>query len=97
MILKAAEIEEKNGRRPYEWGESALPVHHFVTRVTTPDNPFQPHQHTQPELWFILAGDAVVELDGVESAVSEGDLIMIEPQVRHGLRTESQVKWICLG
>lgn len=97
MILRASQIAEKDGRRPYEWGESALPIRHFVTRVTTPDNPFKSHQHAQPELWFILAGAAVVELDGVASAVGEGDLIVIEPQVRHGLRTESRVKWICLG
>lgn len=42
-------------------------------------------------------GQALVSLDGEEQAVEGGDLIVIHPQVDHGLRTESQATWICLG
>jgi len=97
MILRATEIEEVGGRRPYDLGGRSISVDHFVTRVTTPDTPFGPHQHEQRELWFILAGEAVISLHGVDHAVSPRDLVVIDPWVEHGLRTDSRVSWICLG
>jgi len=97
MIVKGKVTPDERGRCPYTLGKSLVAVHHFVTRVTTPHNPFKPHKHEQPELWFILEGDAVVTLDGAEHTVEAEDLIVIEPWVEHGLRTERQVKWICLG
>jgi mannose-6-phosphate isomerase-like protein (cupin superfamily) len=97
MILRAAEIEEVGGRRPYDLGDRSISVDHFVTRVTTPDTPFGPHKHEQRELWFILEGRGVVLLDGVDHEAGPRDLVVIDPWVEHGLRTESQVLWICLG
>lgn len=97
MILKANAMPAKNGRRPYELGGREVVVHHFVTRETTPENPFVPHKHAQPELWYIIAGEAVVSIDGVEHPVEGGDLIVLDPWVEHGLRTKSRVHWICLG
>jgi len=55
------------------------------------------HKHAVPELWFIIDGEALVTLDGVEHPVESGDLIVIDPWVEHGLRTESRATWICLG
>lgn len=97
MILRAADIEAVAGRRPYDLGGREISVGHFVTRVTTPDTPFGPHRHEQRELWFILEGTAVVSLDGVENTVSPHDLVVIDPEVEHGLRSDSRVTWICLG
>lgn len=97
MILKGSELPEKNGRKPYELEGREVLVKHFVIRVTTPENPFKPHKHEQAELWYVIDGQALVSLDGQEQAVQGGDLIVIDSQVEHGLRTGSQATWICLG
>lgn len=97
MIIKASEIDMVNGRRPYDLGGRQIVTKHFVVRVTTPDNPFKPHQHAAPELWFVIDGVATVSLDGIDHTVGSGDLVVIDPEVEHGLRTGSQATWICLG
>jgi mannose-6-phosphate isomerase-like protein (cupin superfamily) len=97
MMIKGKEIVAKNGRRPYPLDGRQLLIEHFVVRITTPDNPFKAHKHERAELWFIIDGQALVSLDGHEHAVAGGDLIVIDPQVEHGLRTENQTTWICLG
>jgi mannose-6-phosphate isomerase-like protein (cupin superfamily) len=66
-------------------------------RITTPANPFKPHRHEAEEVWYIVNGQALVSLDGQEHVVEAGDVIILEPWVEHGLRTEGQVKWVCLG
>jgi mannose-6-phosphate isomerase-like protein (cupin superfamily) len=90
-------VESGKGRRVYPLTSREIAVQHFVTRVTQPDNPFGPHKHEQQELWFILDGQAIVALDGLEHVVEGEDLIEIAPWVEHGLRTETEVKWICMG
>jgi exopolysaccharide biosynthesis protein len=68
MIVKGSQIEVQNGRQPYSLGGVEVQVRHFVVRVTGPDNPFRPHQHEQPELWYITAGEAVVSLNAGQFA-----------------------------
>jgi quercetin dioxygenase-like cupin family protein len=97
MLIKGSDIETKNKRKPYPLGDLVVQVKHFVVRVTMPDNPFKPHKHEQPELWYIQDGEATVSLDGADHVVEAGDLIRIEPWVEHGLRSESQATWVCLG
>ena len=97
MIVKGNDIIATNGRKPYPLGGLEVQVKHWVTRVTTPQNPFGPHDHEKPELWFIIEGQAIVSMDGEDHVVEEGDLIAIEPWVEHGLRTKHHVTWICLG
>jgi len=97
MIIRGNEIQTPGGRRPYLLEGREILVKHFVERVTTPDNPFKPHEHEQPELWYIISGEARLTLDGQEHTVSGGDLVVIDPWIDHGLRTESQVTWLCLG
>ena len=94
---KSLPVQREAGRKPYPLASQEVVIKHFVVRVTTPDNPFIPHKHDQRELWFILEGDATVSLNGEEHPVEAGDLIELAPWVEHGLRTESQVTWICLG
>jgi mannose-6-phosphate isomerase-like protein (cupin superfamily) len=97
MVLRKSSIEEVNGRRPYPLGDRQVSIGHFVARTTTPENPFSPHEHEKPEMWYIAEGKALVTLDNVEEQVEAGDLVVIDPWVKHGLRTNSQVVWICLG
>jgi mannose-6-phosphate isomerase-like protein (cupin superfamily) len=102
MIVRGHDLPEENGRKPYPiapgatagWGD---PGWHFVIRTTTPDNPFGPHKHEGTEMWFILKGEAIVSLDGEDHPVTAGDLIQLEPWSEHGLRTEGQVRWVCMG
>jgi mannose-6-phosphate isomerase-like protein (cupin superfamily) len=98
MIIKSNEVPTSpEGRKPYELGGREIQVKHFVTRVTRPENPFGPHEHQQSELWYIIDGHALVRLGQVEEKVTVGDLIIIDPWVEHGLRTDSEATWICLG
>ena len=97
MVIKGSELPCENGRRPYPLPESGVPLEHFVMRVTTPDNPFTPHKHEQAELWYVARGEGLLYLDGTEQAVREGDLIVLTSGVEHGLRTETEVTWICLA
>jgi mannose-6-phosphate isomerase-like protein (cupin superfamily) len=102
MIVRGSELAEENGRKPYPiahgategWGE---PGWHFVIRTTTPENPFGPHKHDGTEMWFILEGEALLTLDGEVYPVAAGDLIQLAPWSEHGLHTETQVRWVCMG
>ena len=97
MLIRACEIEEKEGRRGYPVGPHQDVIQHFAARMTTPDNPFRPHQHERQEFWYIVEGQAMVRLDGEEHVVEAGDLVLIAPWTEHGLRTEGVVHWICFG
>ena len=97
MIIKGSDIEAKSGRKPYALDGLVVQVKHFVVRVTTPENPFKPHKHGQPELWYIQDGEAIVSLDGIDRTVEAGDLIVIRAWIEHGLRTKREATWICLG
>jgi mannose-6-phosphate isomerase-like protein (cupin superfamily) len=102
VIIRGEDLPEENGRKPYPirldptagWDQ---PDWHFVLRTTTPGNPFAPHKHEGTEIWFILEGEAILSLDTQEHSVAAGDLIQLEPWSEHGLRTESRVRWICMG
>lgn len=97
MIIRGCDVPSENGRRPYPLPQGDLPLEHFVMRVTTPGNPFEPHQHEQAEMWYVARGEGLVHLDGAEHVVREGDLIVLTSGVTHGLRTDTEVTWICLA
>ncbi|MBN1524729.1 MAG: cupin domain-containing protein [Spirochaetales bacterium] len=97
MIIKGNAIPFQNNRRPFDLEGREIKTKHFVTRITAPDNPFLPHKHEQSELWFILEGNGVVTLEGKDFPVEKADLIILDPWQEHGLRTETEITWICLG
>lgn len=96
-IIKGSSMELIKGRRGYDLAGREISAKHFAFRITEPNNPFRAHKHVQSELWFIVKGNAKVLLDGTEYEVEENDLIILDPWVEHGLRTNSQVSWICIG
>jgi mannose-6-phosphate isomerase-like protein (cupin superfamily) len=48
--------------------------------------PFLPHRHAQAEAYYVLSGEGVVHLDGVEHAVRPGSCVFIPGDVWHGAR-----------
>ncbi|CAF3496861.1 unnamed protein product [Fusarium graminearum] len=54
------------------------------------------HQHTQPEMYYVLAGSGQVEIDGVRHDVSEGSVIWIPGDAFHGVfcGPEETLKWL---
>ena len=98
MILKGIQDSEDRFRTRYDIEvPNAIAVQHFVVRTVDPDNPFVPHKHEKEEIWYMLEGEGVYSQDGTDHPVEAGDLIQIKPWVLHGLRTESEIAWICLG
>lgn len=97
LVFRAGELEEKDGRRPYPIEDCQKTIKHFVTRHTTEDNPFGPHEHDGEEFWFILGGEAIVSLAGEEHTVTKGDLVVLPSWKEHGLRSETSADWICFG
>ena len=97
LIVKGASLEEANHRLDYGIRRLQSDLKHFVIWTTGPENPFGPHKHAGWEFWFILEGEAVVSIDGQDYPVEAGDLIYLPPQSRHGLRTTTSARWICLG
>jgi len=97
MLIKGISIKESNGRKPYPLEGCGFPLVHFVVRNTSPDNPFNPHKHEEKEVWYVLEGKGLYFENGSETVVEGGDMMIIEPWDEHGLRTETKIKWMCLG
>lgn len=55
------------------------------------------HSHPQAEMYFFLEGEGVIELDGVQSAVSQGSMIYIPGNAQHSVVNHSEVsdlRWL---
>ena len=49
-------------------------------------SPFLPHRHAQAEIYYVLSGEGVVHIDGVEHALHAGSSVFIPGDVPHGAR-----------
>ncbi len=47
---------------------------------------FHPHRHADPEIYYILEGEGLVEIDGVEHAVRTGSAVFIPGNAWHSSR-----------
>ena len=45
-----------------------------------------PHSHPTHEFYFVMTGEGIMTISGVERAVAPGDLIQIPPDEVHSLR-----------
>lgn len=97
MVIKAEELDSSGGRTAYPVEGHQELVGHFVRRVTTSENPFEPHKHDGEEFWFILGGEGIVSVGGQDTTVGAGDLIVLTAWKEHGLRSETEVQWLCFG
>jgi mannose-6-phosphate isomerase-like protein (cupin superfamily) len=48
------------------------------------------HQHLQPEIYHVISGTGIVEIDGVEYEVEGGSVVYIPGDARHGIRNTSE-------
>jgi mannose-6-phosphate isomerase-like protein (cupin superfamily) len=51
-----------------------------------PEAPFTLHRHAQSEAYYVLSGEGVVSIDGVESALGPGVAVFIPGGALHGAR-----------
>lgn len=49
-----------------------------------------PHRHTQAEIYHIISGSGVMEIDGVEYNVEAGNVVYIPGDAKHGIRNEGE-------
>lgn len=70
---------------------------HFAYRIVTPDKPFGPHSHEGDEIWYIIKGKATVNIGGEITEVEERDLIICPSNVSHGMTSNGEVIWLCIG
>lgn len=49
-------------------------------------SPFLPHRHAQTEIYYVISGQGIVEIDGVEHALRAGSSVFIPGNWPHGAR-----------
>lgn len=57
-----------------------------VTEVGWQPSPLQLHRHAATEIYYVLSGEGIVSLDGVEHALRAGLSVFIPGNVLHGAR-----------
>jgi mannose-6-phosphate isomerase-like protein (cupin superfamily) len=98
MVIKFKAVEPRaDGVISYPVKEHQNIVKHVACRLTTPDNPFRPHEHEGDELWYIIKGEAVVNIGGKLTEVEDNDLIVCPSVVSHGMTSNGEVYWLCIG
>jgi mannose-6-phosphate isomerase-like protein (cupin superfamily) len=51
---------------------------------------FSVHQHAQPEVYFVLSGEGMVTIDGVEYPIRAGSAVFIPPNALHSARNTGE-------
>lgn len=54
------------------------------------------HVHGQEEVYIIVAGSGVIELDGAGQPITAGDYVYMRPHIRHCLRNTSAENMIMI-
>jgi mannose-6-phosphate isomerase-like protein (cupin superfamily) len=56
-----------------------------------------PHRHTQAEVYHIISGRGIMQIDGKEQEVAAGSVVYIPGDAKHGIRNddpEQELKWL---
>ena len=53
------------------------------------------HHKLSEEIYFLLEGTALMEIDGIEREVGPGDAILIPPGARHQITALSPLRFLC--
>ncbi|GAB4109973.1 MAG: hypothetical protein Fur005_19130 [Roseiflexaceae bacterium] len=65
------------------------PLHLHVSEVGPGGRSHPPHQHGGYEAFYMLAGQAILEIEDQRIPISAGNAIVFDPQRMHGLLNES--------
>jgi quercetin dioxygenase-like cupin family protein/DNA-binding XRE family transcriptional regulator len=60
----------------------------FYAEFPEPSRPSEPHRHDGAELVYVLKGRLVVNVDGNDTALDEGDAMYFDPKAPHSYRGE---------
>ena len=60
----------------------------FYAEFPEPSRASEPHRHDGAELVFVLKGRLVVNVDGEDTALDEGDAMYFDPKAPHSYRRE---------
>lgn len=98
MVIRFKDVTPRNdGTVSYPIKDHQSILKHVAYRLVTPDRPFGTHAHEGDELWYIIKGKAVVNIGGEVSEVGERDLIICPSNVSHGMTSDGEVYWLCIG
>ena len=98
MVIKFKNAEiRKDGSVSYPIQGHQNLAKHFAYRRVTPEQPFGPHSHEGDEFWYIISGKAKVNIGGEITEVEERDLIICPSNVSHGMTSDGEVIWLCIG
>lgn len=55
-----------------------------------------PHRHTQAEIYYIISGKGIVQIDGKEYEVEGGSSVFIPGDAEHGIfnKGEEELRWL---
>ena len=62
----------------------------FLAEFPMQSKPSEPHRHNGAELIYVIKGQLVVNLDGDEIALNEGDAMYFDPSAPHFYRREGR-------
>ena len=60
----------------------------FYAEFPEPSKASEPHRHDGAELVYVLRGRLVVNVDGEDTALDEGDAMYLDPEAPHSYRRE---------
>lgn len=80
--LHSLALEQKEDTKH---GESFFPVQKYITRLASDYPVFTTHWHEEAELTLITKGNCFYQIDLVDYAVKEGDILFIPPLLLHSI------------